>query len=82
MAKQISKKSKKLIFISFGKKLRSLRLAKGFTPAEFSRAVDISKEMLGRYERGEVEPKLVVIMKMADALKVHHLELLDIEIDN
>lgn len=69
------------MFISFGKRLRSLRRASGLTPSQFFRATGIDRETLRRYEEGELEPKLVAIMTMAKALKVSHLELLDADIE-
>jgi hypothetical protein len=45
-------------------------------------ATGIDKETLRKYEDGELEPKLVVIMEMARALRVSHLDLLPVDIDN
>ncbi|MEI9918986.1 MAG: helix-turn-helix transcriptional regulator [Bacteroidota bacterium] len=78
MAKQQLKKS--LILPAFGKRLRALRLKKGLTPAQFSKATGIDKDTLRKYEAGESEPKLVAIMTMAKALKISHLDLLPADI--
>ena len=79
MAKRQVKRN--IIFSSFGKRLRALRIARGLTPARFSRVTGINAETLKKYEAGKLEPKLVAIMVMAKALDVSHLELLDIDTD-
>jgi len=79
MAKRRKRDSE--IFLSFGKRLRALRLAKGLTPARFHDATGIDAEMLREYETGKLAPKLEAIMVMAKALGVSHLELFDIDID-
>jgi len=79
------RRSRKDLFILFGKRLRALRLKKGLTSSQFSRATGIDAAVLRKYEAGELEPGLVVIMSMARALGISHLELLDqldIEGDN
>jgi transcriptional regulator with XRE-family HTH domain len=80
MAKGQSKRS--VIFLSFGRRLRKLRLAKGLTPFQFSRATGIDADTLREYEEGKLEPKLEVIVVMAGALGVGGQDLIDIEIDD
>ena len=57
-----------------------MRLAKGFTPSRFSRAVGIDADKLRKYEDGKLEPGIVTIIAMAKVLKVIRPELIDIDI--
>lgn len=41
-----------------------------FFQADFAKAVGVSREMIGRYERDEVMPSIEVAKKIADALEV------------
>lgn len=65
--------------VSFGKRLRALRLAKELTPSQFQGATGIDAHELDEYEEGRLEPGLEAIMVMAKALGISHLDLLDID---
>ncbi len=81
MAKrQLNQSRKAEILSSFGKRLRALRLKKKMTPAQFSVATGINKETLLKYEAGKLEPKVVAIVDMAEALGVSHADLLPADI--
>jgi len=61
----------------FAKRLKSLRLQRGFDRARFfARTLGIEENRYTRYERAEVEPSLTLIEKMCDALRVSPNELL------
>lgn len=55
-----------------GEKIRKLRKEKGLTQKELGDACDpkIAEPTIGRYERGELNPKFETIQKIAEALEV------------
>lgn len=63
----------------FGKQLNALRSSKGITPSEFNRLTKINEDTLQQLEDGLIEPSLSQIIVIADALKISHLELLNID---
>ncbi|HZY79120.1 MAG TPA: helix-turn-helix transcriptional regulator [Cyclobacteriaceae bacterium] len=92
MAKAPAKKSKKRsrlmklqyraqVLATFGQRLKSLRLKKGFTLRQFEVRSGIDAGNLAKYERGTREPGLIVILIMARALDMHYQELLDFKFD-
>lgn len=60
----------------FGRRIRQLRDAAGLTQGDLARASKLSKVYLGTLERGEKEPSLGSIMKLAAGLNVPAPELL------
>jgi len=56
--------------MNIGHKIAELRKQKNLSQVDFAKAVGVSREMIGRYERGEVMPSIEVAKKMADALEV------------
>jgi transcriptional regulator with XRE-family HTH domain len=54
--------------ITFGKKLRDCREAKGLSQQEFAKMLKTSHSVIGRYERDEMVPSIEVVKKMADFL--------------
>ena len=54
--------------ISFGKKLRECRDAKGLSQNEFAKLIEAHHSIIGKYERDEVKPTIDVVKKIADAL--------------
>jgi transcriptional regulator with XRE-family HTH domain len=59
----------------FGKRLRSLRRARNLTQEQLGELAGLNYKYLGAIERGEENPSLKVIEKIADALG---LELIDL----
>jgi transcriptional regulator with XRE-family HTH domain len=59
----------------FGKHLRGLRKAKGFTQESFAHAVGINPRYYGSIERGEKNVATRNLIKMASTLKVEVGEL-------
>ena len=54
---------------AFGKRLRAVRLADGYTQEEFSRALGIKRDRYAKYELGISEPPFVIlgrIVKVTD----------------
>lgn len=56
--------------MDIGVKISELRKQKALSQIDFAKAVGVSREMIGRYERGEVMPSIEVAKKMADTLEV------------
>lgn len=60
---------------AFGKHIRKLRLEAGLSQEELNHRTELSKNMVGMIERGEVNPTLTTIQALAKglALKVSTL---------
>lgn len=54
----------------FGKRLRELRKHNGFSQEGFALQVDLDRTYIGGIERGERNPGLKVILRIAQALNV------------
>ena len=63
----------------FGRRLRSLRTDRGLTQQQLGEEADLSFKYLGAIERGEENPSLKVIGKLAEALEVEPREMLVLE---
>lgn len=59
----------------FGVRVRALRKAQGYSQEGFAHLVDLDRTYIGGIERGERNPGLKVIIKIADALNVAATEL-------
>ncbi len=55
----------------FGRNLRETRKARGFSQEGFAHAVDLDRTYIGGIERGERNPGLKVIVRIADALDLN-----------
>ena len=62
--------SKNSIQISFGKKVRDLRIKSGYSQEAFAFECDLHRTYIGCIERGEKNITIVNIEKIAKALKV------------
>jgi transcriptional regulator with XRE-family HTH domain len=60
----------------FGKRVRELRKERGLSQVELAAKVGIDRSYMGFLERGERNPSLEVIAKIAEALNVTPDELL------
>ena len=63
----------------FGRRLRSLRTEKELTQQQLGDKAGMSYKYLGAIERGEENPSLKVIGKLADALDVEPQDMLVLE---
>ena len=63
----------------FGARLRSLRDARGLTQQRLGELADVSYKYLGAIERGEENPSLKVISRLAGALGVELRDLFEFE---
>ena len=55
----------------FGKRLKELRKAKGYTIEQFADMVGISKSTLGYYENDKRMPDIEILVRIADTLNVN-----------
>ncbi|RLT19179.1 MAG: XRE family transcriptional regulator [Planctomycetota bacterium] len=68
------KKSKECV--AFGESVRELRLERGLSQDDFAAAAGIHRTYVGGVERGERNPTLTSIARIASALKISPAELL------
>lgn len=59
----------------FGKRLRELRQAQGYSQEGFALTVELDRTYIGGIERGERNPGLKTILKIAAALDVSAADL-------
>lgn len=56
--------------IQFGAKLRLIREAKGLSQEELAELAGLHRTYVGSVERGERNPTLLILLKLASALEV------------
>lgn len=56
--------------MNLGDKITTLRKQKNLSQTELGKAVGVSREIIGRYERDEVLPSIEVAAKIANVLEV------------
>lgn len=56
--------------MNIGDKMTTLRKQKDMSQTDLGKAVGVSREIIGRYERNEVLPSIEVAAKIANALEV------------
>jgi transcriptional regulator with XRE-family HTH domain len=56
--------------VRFGELVRNLRIQKGFSQETFAEEVGIHRTYIGGIERGERNPTLTMIYRIAKALKI------------
>ncbi len=69
------------LLLSFGLRLRSLRNQAGLTQEKLSFRADLERSYVGQVERGERNLTLLNVCKLAKALKVRPMNLLDFDED-
>lgn len=62
--------------VGFGEKVRDLRKAKGYSQESFADHANIHRTYMGGIERGERNPTLATICRLAEALGVKPSDLL------
>lgn len=67
--------------MNIGEKIKELRLKQGLKQSDLAKKAEISRVTLGNYERGERDPHLINLKKIANALNIPINELIydDIE---
>lgn len=58
------------ILIDFGKRVKQLRLKKGLTQIQLANKGDFDRNYIGMIERGERNPSLLSLQRLANALEV------------
>ena len=51
-------------------RITELRKQKGWSQSELAKQIQVSREIVGRYERGDAVPSIDIAKRMADALEV------------
>lgn len=69
--------SKNKILKKFGSKIRKIREKKGISQEKLASLAKLHRTYIGGIERGERNPTLINVKKIADALKVKLKVLLD-----
>jgi DNA-binding XRE family transcriptional regulator len=66
----VDNQDKKSILISFGRNLRQLRLAKGFTQEQLANELGIEISQISRIERGVINTSVTTLYAIAKTLKI------------
>ncbi|GAA4954750.1 hypothetical protein GCM10023314_30540 [Algibacter agarivorans] len=72
----LSKKEEQEILNNIGERIRVLRIERGLSQFQLNVDADLSKNQLGRIERGERNVKILTLYKIAKALQVEISEIL------
>ncbi|PQV51218.1 DNA-binding XRE family transcriptional regulator [Jejuia pallidilutea] len=72
----LSKKEEQKILNAIGKNIRTLRTERGLSQFQLHVDAEISKNQIGRLERGERNVKITTLYKIAKALQVDISEIL------
>jgi len=51
-------------------RITELRKQKGWSQSELAKQINVSREIVGRYERGDAVPSIDIAKRMADAFEV------------
>jgi transcriptional regulator with XRE-family HTH domain len=73
----LSVKSKKSLNKRFGKRVRELRRQKKLSQEAFAEIAELDRSYMGALERGEQNPSLWIVARIADALGITLSELCD-----
>ena len=67
---------RKTLLVAFGGRLRRARLAKGISQEELGDLANLHRTYIGSVERGERNPSLVSLYRIAEALTIPAADLL------
>lgn len=56
--------------MNIGSKIAELRKQKGWSQSQLAKAIDVSREIVGRYERNDAIPSIEIARRMADAFGI------------
>ena len=56
--------------MNLGGRISELRKQKGWSQSELAKQVEVSREIIGRYERNDAVPSIEVAKRMAEAFEV------------
>lgn len=71
--------NKKIILIEFGKALREIRSAKGFTQEKLANELGVEISQISRIERGVINTSVVTVYQLAKILKIDVSELFNFD---
>ena len=60
---------KEKILRDFGERIQKMRLAKGYSTRVFAYRADIAHSTVEKLEAGEMNPSLIILLKLAEALE-------------
>lgn len=58
--------------MSWNKRIRDLRIDHELTKEQLAKLIGVSSRTITRYERGEAEPNLNVLIQFGDCLRCYH----------
>lgn len=73
----VNKKADKDLRLAFGKQVRKLRLAKGYSMRGFANEADIEYSQVVRIENGITGPTITTVYKIAETLNIPLKDLFD-----
>ena len=56
--------------MNLGSKVTELRKQKGWSQSELAKRIEVSREIIGRYERNDAIPSIDIAKRMADVFEV------------
>ena len=65
--------------ILVGKKIKKLRIIRGYSQREFADICNMESSQIGRIELGKINTSISVLFKIAEVLQINPSILLDIE---
>jgi transcriptional regulator with XRE-family HTH domain len=71
-----------VIILAIGENIRRIRKSKGLTMKDLGNSIGISEQGVGNYERGDREPSIDIINKIASCMDVSVTELIGASEDN
>lgn len=72
----LSKREEKEVLRKIGERVRELRIEKGLSQFELNVDSELSKNQIGRVERGEHNVSIITLIKIAKALQVEISEII------
>ena len=72
--------SKEAFLISLGIHLRQIRESKNFSQQSLADTSNLPKTTIGRIERAEISATITTLVKIADALEIEPMQLLNFQI--
>lgn len=70
-------KTKKLVLIKLGENIRSLRLKRGISQEELAFKIDSARNFVGCIERAEKSPTIYTLFRIAQALNVRIVDIVE-----
>lgn len=65
--------------VNIGERIRKFRVEKGLSQKELGERMNVSQQMIGQYENSSSFPKIETLKKIAAALEIDTIELLNFE---